>query len=348
MMHTVDHDAGPSVLAHWPEGLLDCSARELHRVLPGPTLIHLPGERPQPLFVSVLLHGNEDVGLLALQRVLAKRAGRPLPRALSVFVGNVEAARAGRRFLDHQPDFNRIWGLPEPTTAPQRMAAAVVDAMKARSVALALDLHNNTGRNPLYGCVCATELSHLVLARRFSPLALLIRAPGSLGAAFTPLCPTITCECGEVGNAEGIARAAALIEQCLEEDVTVPQAMPALELYEAVAVLKVPPRLRLGGTLDAPDAADADLLLPHDLEALNFRPLRAGQVLAHAASALGELPLQVVGMGSGESFAGLLERRGRELCLAADTVLAMLTRDERAIRQDCLGYVMRRVPQPAL
>jgi hypothetical protein len=120
----------------------------------------------------------------------------------------------------------------------------------------------------------------------------------------------------------------------------------ALDLYEAVAVLKVPAALRLGGTQGASDAADADLLLPPDLESLNFRPLRAGQVLAHAAGASGELPLQALRL-DGSTVDGLLERRGRELRLAQDTVLAMLTRDERAIRQDCLGYVMRRVALPA-
>ena len=42
----------------------------------------------------------------------------------------------------------------------------------------------------------------------------------------------------------------------------------------------------------------------------------------------------------------LVQRKGRELCLAVDAVVAMLTRDERAIRQDCLGYLMRPVTQP--
>ena len=86
-----------TVLDTLPERFLDTPARELHRVLPGPTLIHLPGRRPTPLFVSVLLHGNEDSGVVALQRVLRAHAGRELPRALSILVGNVAAAREGLR-----------------------------------------------------------------------------------------------------------------------------------------------------------------------------------------------------------------------------------------------------------
>ncbi|MEF8708104.1 MAG: hypothetical protein V5B38_04150 [Candidatus Accumulibacter propinquus] len=59
-----------TVLDTLPEHFLDTPARELHRLLPGPTLIHLPGRRQPPLFVSVLLHGNEDSGVVALQSVL--------------------------------------------------------------------------------------------------------------------------------------------------------------------------------------------------------------------------------------------------------------------------------------
>ena len=92
-----------------PEGFLDTSARALHRVLPGPTLIHLPGRRTPELFVSVLLHGNEDVGLVAIQQVLKAHAGRELPRALSILIGNVTAAQEGVRRLDGQPDYNRVW-----------------------------------------------------------------------------------------------------------------------------------------------------------------------------------------------------------------------------------------------
>jgi succinylglutamate desuccinylase len=54
-------------LDYLPDGLLQVEARELYTILPGPTLIHLPGRRDIPLFVSILLHGNEDTGLKAMQ-----------------------------------------------------------------------------------------------------------------------------------------------------------------------------------------------------------------------------------------------------------------------------------------
>jgi succinylglutamate desuccinylase len=112
-----------TVLDHLPERFLDTPARELHRLLSGPTLIHLPGRRTPPLFISVLLHGNEDTGVVALQSVLRAYGKRPLPRALSILVGNVAAAREGLRRLDDQPDYNRVWpGSTVHTASPEYAA----------------------------------------------------------------------------------------------------------------------------------------------------------------------------------------------------------------------------------
>ena len=104
-----------TTLDHIPDGFLDASPGGLHQVVPGPTLIHLPGRKPQPLFVSVLLHGNEYAGLKAIQNVLGRYRTSELPRALSIFVGNVQAAAVGLRRLDGQPDYNRIWPGAEAT-----------------------------------------------------------------------------------------------------------------------------------------------------------------------------------------------------------------------------------------
>ncbi|MDH5694526.1 MAG: succinylglutamate desuccinylase/aspartoacylase family protein, partial [Gammaproteobacteria bacterium] len=97
------------VMYDYPERLLHCTAADLMSVLGAPTLLHLDGEKEQPLFVSVLLHGNEDVGLLAIQKILKKYQGQKLPRPVSVFIGNVQAAALGMRYLNGQQDYNRVW-----------------------------------------------------------------------------------------------------------------------------------------------------------------------------------------------------------------------------------------------
>jgi hypothetical protein len=58
------------VIDHFPDGFLDIDARHLHSLLPQPTLMHLAGRQQPALFVAILLHGNEDTGLKAIQQVL--------------------------------------------------------------------------------------------------------------------------------------------------------------------------------------------------------------------------------------------------------------------------------------
>ena len=67
------------ILHELPPRLLTIDSNQVADLLERPTLIHLPGQRPDRLFVSILLHGNEDVGLRAVQQCLHKYRGRPLP-----------------------------------------------------------------------------------------------------------------------------------------------------------------------------------------------------------------------------------------------------------------------------
>jgi succinylglutamate desuccinylase len=200
-----------------PPGLLDLPAARLGEVLPGPTLIHLPGRRTPPLFVSVLLHGNEDTGWLAAQSVLKKYATTELPRALSLFIGNIDAARCGLRRLDGQPDYNRVWpGSEETQPVELAMMQQVVDAMRARGVFASIDIHNNTGLNPHYACVNRLEQDFLHLATLFSRIVVyFIRPLGVQSAAFAELCPAVTLECGKPGTPGSIEHAADFMEACL-------------------------------------------------------------------------------------------------------------------------------------
>ena len=79
------------ILRALPDGFFTLAASDLHRHFRGPTMIHLDGERTPAVFVSILLHGNEDVGLKAIQQALSRYAGKSLPRELLLFIGNVEA-----------------------------------------------------------------------------------------------------------------------------------------------------------------------------------------------------------------------------------------------------------------
>src|SRR6516164_790244 len=83
----------------FPDELLHVPAWQLWQHLEGPSLFQIAGRRPEPLFVSVLLHGNEHTGWQAVQSVLGRYSGTQLPRSLLLFVGNIAAAKMNARTL---------------------------------------------------------------------------------------------------------------------------------------------------------------------------------------------------------------------------------------------------------
>jgi hypothetical protein len=324
-----------------PEGLLHCSALDLRHVLPGPSLLHWPGPGPT-LFVSILLHGNEDAGLKALQRLLLKYQGRALPRAMSVFVGNVHAAAAGVRHLPEQPDFNRIWARSDAQVSPyHQLAAQVLRRMQQQPLVAVLDLHNNTGRNPLYSCVSSNELTHRQLAALFSPIVVKVDGLRSLNETFSSLAPSICCECGEIGNQAGVQRACELLEFCLtmSADALGSVDHSGLQVLEAYAEIHVPASVSVGFD---DTQADLDLCLSPDIDLLNFVPLPKGQVLAQVGLHTTQAPLVARNVHDGQAL-DLLVRDGRLMRLKEATMAAMLTPSIAAIRQTCLGYLMRPV-----
>jgi len=325
-----------------PPGLLDLPAARLGELLPGPALIHLPGRRTPPLFVSVLLHGNEDTGWLAAQSVLKKFVSAELPRALSLFIGNVEAARSGLRRLDGQPDYNRVWpGSEEAHPAEQAMMQQVVDAMRARGVFASLDIHNNTGLNPHYACVNRLEPHFLHLATLFSRIVVyFIRPRGVQSAAFAELCPAVTVECGKPGTPGGVEHAAAFMEACLHlsEFPAHPVAPHDVDLFHTVATVKVPEATNFGF-----DAPEADIDFVPELDHYNFRELARGDLLGRVRPG-SPARLQALDEHGEDIGERLFDYRQDGITLKKPLMPAMLTRDTRVIRQDCLCYLMERIP----
>lgn len=330
-------------LDHVPDGLLQARAQELHRLLGGPTLIHLPGRREPPLFVSVLLHGNEDTGLAAVQALLARYRGRELPRALSIFIGNVTAARRGLRRLDGQPDYNRCWpGGEAPDSAEGRLLTEVVREMRRRGIFASVDVHNNTGLNPHYACINRLDLRFLHLAALFSRTVVYFTRPrGVQSMAFAEFCPAVTLECGRSGQAHGREHALEYLEACLHMAEFPGHRLGGrdLDLFHTVAQVKVPEHLSFSF-----DRGEADLSFDPGLERMNFRELASGTEFAALAPA-GEGRLLVYDEAGREVTQRYFEVRDRRILLRRPMMPSMLTQDARVVRQDCLCYLMERMEE---
>jgi succinylglutamate desuccinylase len=327
-----------------PEGFLEARPEQLADLLGGPSLIHLAGRREQPLFVAVLQHGNETTGLLAVQALLNQYRDSELPRALSLFVGNVDAARDGLRRLAGQPDYNRVWpGSEYPDSPEQRMMAEVLELMRARSPFASVDVHNNTGINPHYACINRIDNRFMHLGSLFSrTLVYFIRPLGVQSMAFAGLCPSVTVECGKVGQSAGVQHAQEFLDACLRLSDIPGHAVAAqdVDLFHTVATVRVPQAYSFGF-----GEKPVDICFIDDLDRLNFRELPPGTTLAQLDGVNG-LPLEASDEQGQEVAEQYFYVEDAMLRTARPLMPSMFSLDERVIRQDCLGYLMERYPLP--
>jgi len=331
-----------NVLDDIDEETLLLPAEALHSRLPGPSLIHFKGRRERPVFISVLLHGNEHTGWEAVRQLLLKYRDRQLPRDLSLFIGNVHAARYGQRFLDGQRDYNRVWEGDE-SSPEHHMMQQIISQMRARNVFISIDIHNNTGKNPHYACVNKIDGDYLYLGSLFSrTMVYFIRPRGVQSMAFARLCPAVTVECGLSGERSGIDRAAEFIDACLHLD-SFPARSPGshdIDLYHTVATVKIPERYQFGF-----DHQDYDLRLDEAIEFYNFRELPPNTVMGEVKTD-GEIPLVAIdeeGNDVGQDFFAIANGK---LVSRKSLIPAMITLNTDVIRKDCLCYLMEHYPLP--
>jgi succinylglutamate desuccinylase len=344
-----------TIIDHIPAGLLDCSAHNLHEILTGPTLIHLPGRRPEPLFVSVLLHGNEPTGFQAIQTLLRRHTiggdkAHELPRALSIFIGNVSAARDGTRHLPEQPDYNRCWpfkNCPANERPEHAMMQQIVDIMHQRKVFASIDIHNNTGLNPHYGCVNRLEPQFFHLATLFSrTVVYFIRPQGVQSLAFSEICPAVTVECGKPDQTYGATHAAEFVNTCLHlaKLPDHPVAAHDMDLFHTVATVAVPDHINIAfSEQDSAEARPTGIQFIADLDHLNFHELSSGITLGRVGPGQKDIPLHVTDERGEDVTSRYFRLDEKELRTAREVMPSMFTLDVEVIRQDCLGYLMERM-----
>jgi succinylglutamate desuccinylase len=323
-----------------PAGLLDIPVEQLHELIPQPALFHVPGRRSDTLFVSVLLHGNEPTGFLALQRLLQKYHQQTLPRALSIFFGNTQAARLNQRRLDGQADFNRIWpGTALAASPERRWAEQIVVAMRQRELFASIDVHNNTGLNPHYACVNKLDNGFLQLGVLFGRLLVHFTHPkGTQSAAFAEYCPAVTLECGRPSQEYGTEHAFEFIDSCLHltEIPPHPVAKQDIDIYHTVAQVTI-----ADNTTFSFSDQSADLYLTPELERMNFTDVSTGTALGKTNHA--RLPVLAKNEHGDDVTSRFFSNDAGQLVITRPAMPSMLTLDERVIRQDCLCYLMERL-----
>jgi succinylglutamate desuccinylase len=312
--------------------------------LPGPTILAVRGQdRSRVRVVAGTLHGNEPSGLRAVHRAL--REGPTPATDMLYFVGAVDAARAmprfSHRFLPGARDLNRCFRAPwdGPDGAVARAALA---ALCARSPELAVDLHNNTGRNPSYAIGAALERSRLALSALFTTR--FIHSDLKLGAfteALDTYCPSVTIECGQAHDPEADETAWRGLRRLLRLERLALAVAP-----EPMAIFSSPLRVELTrGTTVAFDAAphpDVDLTLDPDIDRHNFQVLAPGTRIGFVRPGA-PWPVVVRDPCGVNRSRVLFELDGRGSLLIREALVPiMMTTSPTAAASDCLFYAVQR------
>lgn len=323
---------------HIPDNFLSTKAEDLHEILKSPTLLHLEGINPRPLFVCTLLHGNETTGLYAIQRLLKEYQEKPLPRSLSIFIGNIEAARTNQRRLDDQDDYNRIWPGSHHSDSPEKdMMQTVTHIMEKKKPFASIDIHNNTGKNPHYACVNILNPHGLVLASRFSNIAVYFTDPkGVQSSAFSDFCPAVVLECGQASDRSGEDHALSYLLDILKLDDLAAQSSDNLKLYHTTARVTIPKTVTLGNTTDD---SPCDVFLNKQLEDKNFHAIKPGTEFATINPERDKL-ITVNSESHEDVTDEYIEKCEDKLLFKKQVTLSMFTTNEKAIRQDCICYFM--------
>ncbi len=330
-----------------PEGLLEVDSTGLHKLLGGPVLMHLEGSRKDSLFLSVMLHGNEYTGLLVVQQILQHYQDRALPHSLSIFIGNVAAAEQHLRALPGQPDYNRIWGYGD--TPEHQMTHKVINEMRGRNVFAAVDVHNNSGKNPHFALICRHEKNFYHLAALFNRTVVYTIKPDTTSTwGMSELCPSVTLECGLPGDPLGVKHAVEYVDACLHLSDFPEHALPEhdMDLYHLVSIIKIPAEYSFAfdgaGFSDDINIDDADIIFDKNLTSMNFSEIASGECFCRVKKE-SDAHLEAWDEHGKDRAEEYFFRDGEDYKFKLPVMPAMLTDDTSIIRMDCLCYLMERI-----
>lgn len=317
--------------------LLSLKVSELYAEFGGPTLIRLPGPEKPPLFISCLLHGNEHSGFQAIQSLLQYWKLESASRPMLILLGNLKAASQNRRVSEDHLDYNRIW---EDSGSEQgKWTEEVVSMAKNAGIYAAIDIHNNTGKNPHYAVTTTKHHQTLQLASLFARTTVYVpRLQGTLISRFSSFCPSVVLECGKSQDTAGARVAKEYLQACLKMDHLPQKPVAASDhsVYESCVRLRVPK----GSSFDfsGTPKPQVDFSFIVNLDDYNFSPLKAGQVLGYSrADSPYQIEYDVLSAGEGPDF---VRTENGAIVVQQDCTPAMLTHDVDVVTQDCLGYLM--------
>lgn len=306
------------------------------------TLIKVSGKHANRCrVVSTLLHGNEPSGFFALHKWMLEQQQ---PECDSwFFLGGVCAAKIPPGFVHRQipgqPDLNRCFKEPFDGTEGQ-IAKALLDVVHVLRPECLIDIHNTSGMGPSFALTIRNDAQHQALVDLFTERLIVTDLRLGTVMEISELeVPSVTIEVGGAQDEHAHQLACDGLKRFLhEEDVlTLRDADWQIEILRNPIRIELVPEATIAYGFDPRD--DVDVVLPPDVEHLNFGVVKAEQQIGW----IGEKGLGCFNVrnSANENIAEKLFRvdDGR-LLLVQPIKSFMITTNPVIAKSDCLFYAV--------
>jgi len=241
--------------------------------------------------------------------------------------------------LPDQPDFNRIWN--GHSAYERSLTTPLLQYVKDQNIQAAVDIHNNSGRNPVYGCINRRKKEFIQLAQLFSQNIVYFTKPDSvLSMALSSVCPTMVIECGLPGSIQGIAAGAKCIETLInKEEKWKNSEVQISHIYYTCATLYIEPDSTI--SFDSqPVLKNSHFCFSDKLDELNFKKIEPGVVLGKVRDPNRIKLIDKKGKNIFDCFFSIIEN---QLKVKSSFTPSMFTKNVEIAKSDCLGYVMKKI-----
>ncbi len=315
---------------------------EFLQKLKKPTLIKITGkDTSRTRALATLLHGNEPSGFIALHQWLSQQE---IPSVnILCFVGGIYPAKKSPVFTHRQlpdgKDLNRCF--KEPFQGEEAaIAKAFLDILHKEQPECLIDIHNTSGTGPSFGVTVKNDAAHQALTSLFTERLIITDLRlGALMEYSEQEVPTVTIECGgSQDDHSHISAYEGLLRYVNRQDIL------SLEQGEwGIEILTNPVRIEINKDYsieyrESPDS-DADIILPPDIEHLNFGVITPDKQLGWLGKS--GLDCFVVNNQNDENIVNKILRVENGKLYAAQSLKAfMITTNPVIAKSDCLFYAV--------
>ena len=166
---------------------------------------------------------------------------------------------------------------------------------------------------------------------------------GVQSLALAEHCPAVTIECGKPHLSHGVEHAAEFVDTLLHLESFSHHSVHSsdVDVYHTVASVTIPEQFSFSFS-----DINARIRLLGELENDNFCELPKDTLFAYVKPG-SDARFEARDDAGKERFDDYFTIKNSEIRLRKPMMPAMITRDERVIRQDCFCYLMERITMPA-